>query len=370
MTAKTIRVLVVDDSALMRRMICDFILEAPGVEVIATAKDGHEALDRIAETHPDVVTLDIQMPRMNGLETLDAILQREPIPVIMVSSLAQRDADITLESLDRGALDYVAKPSQVTSVGDSFRYDILRKIRAMSGIDVRRVLRMREEHAAKRSAITNKKSRLVPAPDRSIGKLLDGCIAIGISTGGPPALAHLFENLTPPMPPIVVVQHMPEQFTSAFSKRLDDISKLTIKEAVSGDILKPNHVLIARGGKHLHLRQQGSVVKTHIRDGENVSGHKPSVDVMMGCAAKFFRERCLGVVMTGMGRDGADGCGMIRAQGGYVLGQDQESSDVYGMNKVAFVEGHVDRQFSLEEGAAVISRQLSRMGKSVASATR
>jgi two-component system, chemotaxis family, protein-glutamate methylesterase/glutaminase len=370
MAAKNIRILVVDDSALIREMLCDIIQEAPGMEVAATAADGLEALDRIAKTRPDVVTLDIQMPRMNGLDTLDAILRRDPIPVIMVSSVAQRDAHITMESLDRGALDYIAKPVQLASVGDSFRQDILRKIRTIANADVRRILRIREDRSSKRGKVQETNRRPIEQIDPSNRPTSGWCVAIGISTGGPPALSRLFESLAPPMPPIVVVQHMPEQFTGPFANRLDANSQLTIKEAEHGDLLKPNHVLIARGGRHLQLKQQGSLVKVFVRDGEVVSGHKPSVDVMMSSAAPIYRQCCLGVVMTGMGRDGADGCGQIRAQGGYVLGQDQASSDVYGMNKAAFVEGHVDKQFALENGAAVITAQLNRMSQARASAAR
>jgi two-component system chemotaxis response regulator CheB len=189
----------------------------------------------------------------------------------------------------------------------------------------------------------------------------DKLIAIGVSTGGPPALATLFKSLPPPLPPIVVVQHMPPDFTQAFAWRLNSISSLSVKEAESGDVVQPNNVYIAQGGKHLYLRKEGAAVKCLVRDGDPVSGHKPSVDVMMKCAAEIYASRCLGVVMTGMGRDGSDGCGAIRKAGGFTLGQDEASSDVYGMNKVAFAEGNVDRQFHLDEAAAVIATQVRRM---------
>ena len=167
-------------------------------------------------------------------------------------------------------------------------------------------------------------------------ELAGKCIAIGISTGGPPALAQLFAAIRPPMPPIVVVQHMPPSFTKPLAWRLDSLSELSIKEAAPGDVLEPNHVLIAPGGKHLQVRRMGNAVKAVIRDGPVVSGHKPSVDVMMNSVVEAFGGGCLGVIMTGMGRDGADGCRAIRAAGGYVLGQDEATSDVYGMNKVAY----------------------------------
>jgi len=170
------------------------------------------------------------------------------------------------------------------------------------------------------------------------------------------------------MPPIVVVQHMPPNFTKALAWRLDSLAGLTIKEAANGDTLRPNHVLIAPGGKHLEVRRRGSWVKAVIRDGPPVSGHKPSVDVMMASAGEVFGGNCLGVIMTGMGRDGVEGCRAIRAHGGYVLGQDEASSDVYGMNKVAYVEGNVDRQFSLRDAAGVVTREVERLWLAVPSA--
>ena len=171
-------------------------------------------------------------------------------------------------------------------------------------------------------------------------------------------MASLFETLRPPMPPIVVVQHMPPSFTKPLGWRLDSLSRLSVKEAAQGDPLRPNHVLIAPGGKHLQVRRQGKCTKAVIRGGSPVSGHMPSVDVLMSSVAKTFGSGCLGVIMTGMGRDGANGCGAIRGAGGYVLGQNEASSDVYGMNKVAHTEGNVDRQFGLSEAAAVITQQV------------
>lgn len=362
--AGNVRVLVVDDSALMREMICDFLAGAPGIEVAGTAANGRKALDMLDATNPDVVTLDVQMPEMDGLTTLDEILKRRPLPVIMFSSLTTRGATTTLDALDRGALDYVAKPEGGgPAVHAALREDLIRKIRTMAGTDVRRMLEIRRERAER---MKQRPAQAMPlAPGAKIASQApqynDKCIAIGISTGGPPALASLFQSLRGPLPPIVVVQHMPADFTKAFAWRLNSISPLTVKEAESGDVLQPNHVYIAQGGKHLHLRKEAGTVKCLVRDGENVSGHKPSVDVMMKSAAEIYGSRCLGVVMTGMGRDGSDGCGAIRKAGGFTMGQDEASSDVYGMNKVAFVEGNIDRQFHLDDAATAIATQVRRM---------
>lgn len=355
------RVLVVDDSALMRRMISDYISDTPDMEVVDTASDGEKAIALCQKHNPDVVTLDVQMPRMDGLATLEILLKQCPVPVIMVSALTQAGADVTLDALERGALDYVAKPERGSGVEKALGYDLIRKIRSVAGSDVRRVLRIRRDRKLRRAQKADIRTAPSPVVEAGAGALADKCIAIGISTGGPPALASLFETLSPPMPPIVVVQHMPASFTGPLARRLNGRSKLTIKEAAAGDVLRPNHVFIAHGGCHLELRKQGRFVKTLLRDGEPVSGHKPSADVMMRCAAEIYGADCMGIIMTGMGRDGSDGCGQIRRRGGFVLGQNEATSDVYGMNKVAFVEGNVDRQFSLDEAATIITREVSRL---------
>lgn len=370
MPQERLRVLVVDDSAVIRQRICDFVGATGDMEVVATASNGHQAVEAFEIARPDVVTLDVQMPDMDGLSTLEAILARRPVPVIMVSSLTQLGADVTFEALDRGAMDYVAKPERGAEVETILGDELLRKIRSFAGADVNRILQIRKERANHRSRKPLQRppvqSELVGVTEPDLAKL---CIAIGISTGGPPALSSLFETLRPPMPPIVVVQHMPPHFTRPLAWRLDALSRLSIKEAETGGVLRPDQVLIAPGGTHLELRRQGEQVKVLLRDGPPVSSHKPSVDVMMKTAASLYGPRLVGVIMTGMGRDGADGCRAIRAAGGYVLGQDEASSDVYGMNKVAFVEGHVDRQFSLDDAALVITNQVRRLCRTATTKT-
>ncbi|MBC8351603.1 MAG: chemotaxis response regulator protein-glutamate methylesterase [Planctomycetes bacterium] len=359
MSNATIRVLVIDDSALARELISDQINAAPDMEVVGAARDGLKGLEQLERLRPDVVTLDVKMPNMDGLETLDAIFDKHPVPVIMFSALTQRAADITLDALDRGALDYVAKPEGGRAALEQAGDELRRKIRCVFGADVKRVLKIRKARKT-RLAVQTPSGGTMSSAQSSIS-FQNCCIALGISTGGPPALSQFFQTLAPPMPPIVVVQHMPAQFTRPFAQRLNTYSALTIKEADTGDTLEPDRVLISPGGRHLHLERQGRKVVALIRDGDFVSGHRPSVDVMMNCASEVFKGRCLGVVMTGMGRDGSDGCGAIRARGGYVLGQDEASSDVYGMNKVAYVEGHVDRQFSLEDLPKLLTKQTQKM---------
>lgn len=361
MPSENIRVLVVDDSAVMRAMITDQIEGASGMGVVGVAKNGHDALEAVAKLHPDVVTLDMQMPGMNGLEVLDAILEKNPIPVLMVSALTRAGASITLEALERGASDYVAKPERGESAKSLFYGELIHKIREVSGMNVRRMMARRRQQTIGPMAFTHKHPPKASTEDCPFD-LAQRCVALGISTGGPPALTLLLGSLQPPMPPMIIVQHMPPQFTGPLAARLDAISALTVREASQGDRLEPNHVLVAPGGTHLKLRDRGSYVTAVLQDGPPVSGHKPSVDVMMKSAAEVFGPNCLGVIMTGMGRDGADGCHAIRAAGGFTLGQDQATSDVYGMNRVAFVEGNIDRQFGLQEASTVITRQVRRLG--------
>jgi two-component system chemotaxis response regulator CheB len=379
MALKDIGVLVVDDSAVIRSLIADGIAATPGMKVVGTAEDGKEALDILDAVRPDVITLDIQMPRMDGLATLEAILSRRSIPIIMVSSLTKLGAEITLDALDRGAVDYLAKPDYGEKTRTALRDELPRKIRMAADCDVQRIVEIRRgqrKRIAQRTAelgtastgaraLSTGRARgdqsAKSAPSQFPLEFACKCVAIGISTGGPPALAALFEAIRPPMPPIIVVQNMPASFTKALAWRLDSLSDLSIKEAAAGDLLEPNQVLIAPGGKHLQVCRAGNSVQAVITDGPVVNGHKPSVDVMMKSVVEAFGNSCLGVIMTGMGRDGADGCRAIRAAGGMVLGQDEATSDVYGMNKVAFVEGSVDRQFALDEAATVIAHHVRRI---------
>jgi two-component system chemotaxis response regulator CheB len=350
-----IRVLVVDDSIVMRQMIKDALSAAPGIQVVGMASNGREALRLVDELSPDVVTLDIEMPGMNGLSTLDAILAKRPIAVIMVSSLTQAGATITLDALERGAIDYLTKPASKSEAPLVFGHELVRKIRFAAGSDVKRIVRLRKQRAESFRIAEPVVKSPVETGD-NLPELASACIAIGISTGGPPALTSLFRELKPPLPPILVVQHMPAQFTKPFAWRLNSVSRLTVKEGESGEVIKPNHAYVAPGGFHMAIQGRAGSARIRIFDGEPVSGHKPSVDVMMSSAAQVFGRRVLGVIMTGMGRDGANGCRAIRSAGGYVLGQDEATSDVYGMNKVAFVEGNVDRQFALQDGARLIMR--------------
>lgn len=357
MAVDDIRVLVVDDSAVIRTMICDQIASTEGISVAGIARNGREAVAANAKLHPDVITLDLKMPEMDGLAVLDAVLDRSPVPVIMVSALTRAGAAITLEALDRGAVDYVAKPELGTNDKQMFTAELIHKILNVAGMDIRRVI-ARRKRPSREPSVPAAPPAIVEA---GLEEYSHYCVALGISTGGPPALTQLLEAIRPPMPPIVIVQHMPPQFIGPLAARLNAISALSVHEAVQGGALRPNCVFLASGGIHLELHGREPNVRMVLRDAPPVSGHKPSIDVLMCSAAKVFGANCLGVIMTGMGRDGVAGCQAIRAAGGYVLGQDEASSDVYGMNRAAYIEGHVDRQFGLAEAAAVIGLQAKRL---------
>ncbi|WP_425617230.1 chemotaxis response regulator protein-glutamate methylesterase [Anatilimnocola sp. NA78] len=367
MSDKTIRVLVVDDSPLMRALICDAIATVDDMQVVGQATDGIEALAKFKELQPDVVTLDIQMPRRNGLETLQDLLACRALPVLMCSSLTTFGAEITLTALEQGALDYVAKPESGRVGNELLRDELIRKLRLIAGADVRRILEIRRKRQANRpqrdpvSALTHTLSAQKAISDQA-GKV----IALGISTGGPPALHHLFEHLQGPLPPLVIVQHMPKHFTKSLAGRLDRLGPIRCKEAESGDVLQPNHAYLAPGGMHLSLERGPSGPRCVVSFSDLVSGHRPSIDVLMTSAAELFKAKCLGVIMTGMGRDGVAGCSFIRKHGGFVLGQDEETSDVYGMNRVAMNEGHVDEQFALDNVATTIMAYARQMGGTVA----
>lgn len=370
---RRIRVLAVDDSPLIRELIRDTIATAPDLELVGTAADGDRAVTAVRRLQPDVVTLDIQMPGCDGFQALERLLAERPLPIVMVSSLTQRGAIATIEALERGALDCIAKPQGHGDGLATLSSELLTKIRAVAGCDVRRILAIRAQRQRCRLARaagaaeahpTGVAARARPTAAQAetrIAELAQAVVAIGISTGGPPALVSLFESLQPPQPPIVIVQHMPARFTAALAARLDARSPLSVKEAAEGDRLTPNVVYLAPGGRHLELRGGPGGVRTRLGDGPPVSGHRPSIDVLMQSAAAACGRRTLGVIMTGMGRDGVAGCQRIRAAGGMVLAQDEETSDVYGMNKAAVDEGHVDRQFALEHAAFEITRAVGRL---------
>jgi two-component system, chemotaxis family, protein-glutamate methylesterase/glutaminase len=356
-TSEKVRVLVVDDSALMRKLLTDILRTSPEIEVVGSARDGLEAIEMARKLKPDVVTLDVEMPGMSGLETLPALFAVHEAPVVMVSSLTQEGASTTLEALELGAFDFLPKPvhhqmAELKALGDV----LVAKVLAASQSRVRRP----------RTAPAPRPSRPPSLPDLpssppSASVSATEIVVIGISTGGPQSLGLAFAGLNPPIPPILVVQHMPAGFTQVFADRLARHCDLTVKEAEEGDRVVPDQILIAPGGRHMALIGRAPRARVTLSDGPLVSGHKPSIDMLFLSAVKAFGTATVGIIMTGMGRDGVDGCKKILAEGGTTFGQDEATSIVYGMNKAAFLEGAVRRQFALEELPGILSK-LARKG--------
>jgi len=351
--SERVRVLVVDDSALMRKLLTDILRTSPEIEVVGSARDGFEAVEMSGRLKPDVVTLDVEMPGMSGLEALPALFAVHEAPVVMVSSLTQEGASVTLEALELGAFDFMPKPAQhqmteLRALGDV----LIGKVLAAAQSKVRRPRAAAPPRVAARPPSHHDLPTYPPASSTSATDL----VVIGISTGGPQALGQAFMGLTPPIPPTLVVQHMPAGFTQVFAERLARHCSLTVKEAEDGDRVVSDQILIAPGGKHLTLIGRSPRVRVAITDGPPVSGHKPSVDALFLSAAKVFGAGTVGIIMTGMGRDGVEGCKKILAEGGTTFGQDEATSVVYGMNKAAFFEGAVRRQFALEELPGILAR--------------
>lgn len=354
-----IRVMVVDDSAFMRKILRNLIEEHEELTVVGTALDGEFALRKLGELNPDIITLDVEMPRMDGIETLLQIRTVSDVPVLMVSSHTQAGAEITLKALDSGATDFVAKPAGSQAM-ELLRKDLLPRLVALGRrSQVRRgVITVRTQPESRPSP------KLSPAPvsipSSSSHRRLPGgdgipVIAIGISTGGPRALTEFLPKLPADLnAAVLVVQHMPESFTGPFAERLDRACAMEVKEAADGDPLKSGQILIARGDHHLVLEHRSSGPIIRLTQTENISGHRPSADVLFQSVSRVMGTRCIGILMTGMGQDGADGLGMIQAAGGCTMAQDEASSTIFGMNRVAIERGFADQVVSLDQMAAAV----------------
>lgn len=341
-TSRQVRVLVVDDSSFMRLALTRIIQSDPGLEVVGCAQDGQQALDMTAQLDPDVITMDVAMPRMNGLEALRILMANAPRPVIMVSSLTQEGAQMTLDALDCGAFDYIPKNLGARALDVShIRRDLVGKVKAAATTRSRTRCARPSAKAALRTEKVNRGENFVTP----------SIICIGSSTGGPRALQHILPALPAHLPVgILVVQHMPQGFTRPFAERLNALSRVHVKEAEANDNVDPGTVLIAPAGWHLTLYR-----RTHSRYAVRLTKtpadllHIPSVDVLMLSAAQVVRERAMGVVLTGMGNDGSAGMKAIRDAGGYTIAQDEETSAVYGMPRACALAGAVQKLLPLPE---------------------
>jgi two-component system chemotaxis response regulator CheB len=328
-----VRVLVVDDSATMRGLIMAHLRRDPQIEVVGTAGDPLEARAAIKALNPDVITLDVEMPHMSGIEFLEKIMRLRPMPVVMVSTLTQQGADTTLQALEIGAVDCVGKPVG-GHAGDGFS-DLADKVRAAASARIRPL-----------------GERLAVRP-RSDFRGNGAVVAIGASTGGVEALGVLLSAFPKTCPPTLVTQHMPANFTRSFADRLNRSCAAEVAEAYDGAPLLPGRIYIAPGGTK-HLQMAGAVPTCRLVDSDPVSGHRPSVDVLFQSVAAAAGARSVGVILTGMGRDGAEGLLAMRQAGARTLGQDENSSVIYGMPKAAYERGAVERQVSLDQMASAV----------------
>jgi len=330
----------------MRTILRGALSSAPNIEVIGTAQNGNEALEKIEKLKPDVVTLDIEMPGLTGLEVLERVMKKNPLPVVMVSTKTQEGAEMTFQALELGAVDYVAKP-------------LADKNASLGGFRQKVVTAVETAFASNRARLgATAEARVMRPGVRDIRT--DTVVAIGISAGGPATLHKLIPKLPKQFPPIVLTQHMPADFTGPFAKRLNDESELEVREAKAGDELKPGLLLIAPGSAHLKVSMKGSREVVRLDDGPKVSGFRPSVDVLFESVAKTFKDNAIGLVMTGMGCDGAEGIKALKKVGAQTFAQDQESSVVYGMPKAAAATGCVDHIVSLAEIPNAIASRLAR----------
>jgi two-component system chemotaxis response regulator CheB len=334
---KKVRVLVVDDSALMRKLIPQMLEADPSIDVVGTAMDGSFCLKKIEELQPNVITLDLQMPGMNGIETLKEIMRRHPMPVIVVSSHSTDGASVTLKALGLGAFDFVTKPQDASAHMDATAAELISKIKAAADCKVVRPGAFRVAAPPEKISV----ARIAPPPTK--------LVAIGISTGGPQALEFVLAQLPPDFPgTIVIVQHMPEGFTDMFARRLDELCSLRVKEAQSGDVLEAGRVLVCPGSRHMKVKRltMGDIVV--LNDEARVNGHRPSVDVLFRSVAEEFGSHAVAALMTGMGDDGAEGLGEVKRAGGVTIAQSEESCVVFGMPKAAIERGYATRVVALD----------------------
>ncbi len=331
---KKVKVLIVDDSIVYRKFLSKAISADPGIEVVATAKDPYDARDKIIKYEPDVVTLDLEMPRMNGIEFLQKLMPQYPLPVIVVSSMSKSIFD----ALNAGAVDFITKADIKTGKSiESHIYELIIKVKIASTANLSQW--KKDFKKTENSEKAHWKNKL---------------IAIGASTGGTEAILAILKSLPKDAPGIVIVQHMPPVFTNMYAQRLDRLVHLNVKEAQTGDVAKQGCVLIAPGDSHMIIKKTGSTYKIECFKGEKVNGHRPSVDVLFNSVAQEAGKNSIGVILTGMGSDGARGLLKMRLNGARTAGQDEQSSVVYGMPKAAYELGAVELQSSLENISHII----------------
>lgn len=353
-SAKKIKVLVVDDSALYREMLSEIIASDPELEVIGTASDPYFARDKIKKLNPDVLTLDVEMPRMNGLAFLEKLMHAHPMPVVMISSKTRKNTQATIKALQLGAVDFIAKPAFSNSKSfRSVRKEVVTKIKTAAKARVRKKDLTSLEVMPKYSAdVVLKRERFLSPQQAS------SVIAIGASTGGTLAICNVLKPLRPPICGIVIVQHMPPDFTRAFADRMNELCHIEVHEAKHGDRVRQNRALIAPGGLHMILQRDGRGYWVDVKDGQAVNRHKPSVDVLFRSTANSAGKGAIGVILTGMGDDGASGMKEMREMGAYTIAQDENSCVVFGMPKTAIEKGGVCSVISIDKISETLQSRL------------
>ena len=348
--ARVIRVLIVDDSALVRNILSQGLAIDPGIEVVGTASDPYMARDKIVELQPDVLTLDVEMPRMDGVAFLRKLMPQYPLPVVMVSSLTQRGKQITMEALEAGAVDFVAKPTSNVAAGlNAMLMELRSKVKIASTANV-------AHWKGKRPAAPSSPSQATSA---ALAESTDKVIAIGASTGGTEAIRRVIEAFPASTPGTVIVQHMPGGFTRMFAERLNQLCAMQVKEAEQGDRVRNGLILIAPGGRQLEVVRSGGFYEIRLGGEEKVSGHCPSVDVMMHSVARQVGGNAVGAMLTGMGQDGAAGMLAMKQAGARCIAQDEASSVVFGMPRVAYEKGGASRLVPLDKIASSLLNLLT-----------
>jgi two-component system chemotaxis response regulator CheB len=340
-----IRVLIIDDSALMREVLTEILALDPALEVVGTAADPYQAREKILRLRPDVLTLDVEMPRMDGLAFLEKLMRAHPMPVLMVSSLTEKNCETTFRALELGAIDYVTKPHLDIRSGTLVMADeIVSKVKMAAQATVHRPFRTPAATATLAAAASAEPSELRPALFRTTHKV----VAVGASTGGTEALVRLLAPLPADSPGTVIVQHMPEGFTRSFAARLDSLCRIRVKEAQDGDRILAGHALLAPGNFHLEVVPDGAQFKARVFQGEPVNRHRPSVDVLFQSCAQVLGPNAVGVILTGMGADGARGLLAMHQAGARTVAQDEASCVVFGMPREAIALGAAEEVAPLD----------------------
>lgn len=348
LSGRPIKLLIVDDSAVVRQVLSKALSDVPDINVVGTATDPYVARDKIVQLEPDVITLDIEMPRMDGITFLRKLMQHKPMPVIIISSLTQKGGALALEAIEAGAVEVLCKPGGSFSVGEMAE-QLAEKIRAAA-----RARPQQRQTTQSPGGAAEQRTTLAPTDMDLTQKIL----AIGASTGGTEALKEVLTRLPATVPGIVIVQHMPPKFTTAFANRLNGLCQFEVKEAADGDTVFPGRCLIAPGNFHMLLRRSGARYLVNVKTGPMVHHQRPAVDVLFKSVAKSSGRNAVGVILTGMGADGAEGLKLMRDAGSPTFGQNEQTCVVYGMPKAAFEAGGVEKELPLTDIPAAIMRTL------------